>query len=142
MTKLNHVWNYLGSTLSNFKSKLLGYRTYKAFISQSGTNDPVAVVLDNTLGINVSYYYDVTGYYYAETDKDLFSNSTETIRGEKVEVTITPSSSIGMGGSVVMSAYPVFFFVIGIESTVNGTPTDDLLGNYFSSVLEIKVYNR
>ena len=142
MAKFNYVWNYLSSTLANFKTKLLGYRTYKAFLTQTGTDAPVATVIDNSLGIDVTYEYDTNGYYYAILDKSLFNNSTETPSGQKVEVTITPSSSIGLGGTVIMSAYPVFFYVVGIESTVDTVATNDLLGNYFSSVLEIKVYNK
>jgi hypothetical protein len=140
--KFNYVWNYLSSTIDDFKAIILGYRTYKAFLMQTGSNAPVATVVDNNLGINVSYEYDGTGYYFAFLSRDLFINTTETLSGRKVEVTITPSSSIGLGGTVIMSAYPVFFNVIAIESNVDNVDTDGLLGNYFSSVLEIKVYNK
>ena len=84
--KLNYVWNYLSSTLDNFKAKLLGYRTYKALLTQTGTDAPVAVVLENSLKLNLTYEYDSIGVYYAYTDIDLFANPDTTVDGRKVEV--------------------------------------------------------
>ena len=140
--KFNYVWNYLSSTIDDFKAIILGYRTYKAFLTQMGEDTPVATVVDNTLGINITYEYDGSGYYYALLNRDLFDGPDITISGQKVEVTITPSSSIVGGDSVLISAYPVFFFVIAIESQVDGAGEDNVLGTAFSSVLEIKVYNK
>lgn len=142
MAKFNYVWNYLSSTLSNFKYKLLGYKTYKAFLTQTGTDAPVATVIENGLGIKVEYFYDAVGTYYAEVDQSLFYTPTETETGKKIEVIITPSSSITSGDIISMSAYPVFFFVVGIESREAGTLADDILGGDFSSVIEIRVYNK
>jgi len=142
MKKFNYVWNYLSSTIDEFKVRLLGYRTYKAFLTQTDTEPPVAILVDNTLGVNVTYTYDGNGFYYALLNRDLFNNPTTTINGQKVEVTITPSSSLDGGDPVYLSAFPVFFNVVAIESQVDGVNTDNILGNQFSSVLEIKVYNK
>jgi hypothetical protein len=107
-----------------------------------GEDAPVATVVDNTLGINITYEYDDSGYYFAFLSRDLFNDPTVTISGRKVEVTITPSSSIVGGDSILISAYPVFTYVIAIESQVAGVGEDNVLGTAFSSVLEIKVYNK
>lgn len=40
-------------------------KIYRALISQSGTGDPVATVLENTLGFNVTWVRQSTGYYQA-----------------------------------------------------------------------------
>lgn len=141
--KLNYVWNYLSSTLDNFKAKLLGYRTYKAMLYQSGSSDPVATVLENTLGLDVTYEYDSTGAYYAFTNTDLFNDSTTTLDGRKVEVFVTPSSTLSpTTNTYTISAYPVFFFVIGITVWDGGFNVDDVLGQFCSTVLEIRVYNK
>ena len=142
MKKFNYVWNYLSSTIDEFKVRLLGYRTYKAFLTQMGEDAPVATVVDNTLGINITYEYDGGGYYYALLNRDLFNDPTVTISGQKVEVTITPSSSIVGGDPILISAYPIFTYLIAIESQVDGIGEDNVLGTAFSSVLEIKVYNK
>lgn len=143
--KLNYVWNYLSSTLDNFKAKLLGYRTYKALLTQTGSDAPVATVLENSLKLDITYEYDSTGLYYAYTYNDLFNDSTTTLDGRKVEVFITPSNALnGLSNNLyTFTAYPVFFFVIEITSYNNGGLfEDDALGQYCSTVLEIRVYNK
>ena len=143
--KLNYVWNYLSSTLDNFKATLLGYRTYKAMLAQTGTDAPVATVLENSLKLNLTYEYDSSGVYYAYVDTDLFDTSTTTIDGRKVEVFINPSSTLDPITTVYnISAYPVFFFVIGITVWDNALVNyaDNIIGQYCSTVLEIRVYNK
>jgi hypothetical protein len=143
--KLNYVWNYLSSTLDNFKAKLLGYRTYKAMLTQTGTDAPVAVVLENTLKLTVTYQYDSAGIYYALVNTPLFDSPTETIDGRKVEVVMTPQSVLNPSTIVnTISAYPVFIYVIGIATWDNDLANfvDDVLGNYCSTILEIKIYNK
>lgn len=40
------------------------YTLYRATLSQSGTNDPTAVVLENTTGYILDWSYSDIGYYY------------------------------------------------------------------------------
>jgi hypothetical protein len=42
-----------GATVSGIGS--VGYKVYKALLTQTGTGDPVAIVLENTLGVVPSY---------------------------------------------------------------------------------------
>jgi hypothetical protein len=142
MAKLNNVWNYLGSTLDNFKAALLGYRTYKAALTQFGSDPPTAKVLENTLGITLEFEYDVEGQYYALINKAFFNSGTQSYLGTQVEVTITPQSSVVDNTVLQYAAFPVFFYVIGITVTSDGTPKNGLLGNYYTTILEIKVYNK
>jgi len=143
--KLNYVWNYLSSTLDNFKAKLLGYRTYKALLTQSGISDPVGTVLENSLGINLTYEFDSDGFYYAYLNKPLFDSITETIDGRKVEIFITPSSfTTASGNQYIISAYAIFFDVIEITTydIISMTFIGNVLGNNCSTTLEIRVYNK
>lgn len=142
---LNYVWNYLSSTLDNFKAKLLGYRTYKAMLYQSGTDAPVTAVLENTLGLTITYEYDSPGIYYAVLTTPLFDSPTETIDGRKIEVLMTPQAVLNPLTTInTISAYPIFFYVVGITTWNNDLAsfTDDVLGNYCSTILEIRVYNK
>lgn len=144
MSKLNFVYKYLNSTISEFKVALLGYRTYKVALTQTGTNPPVASIIENTLGVEVQYQHDERdGSYYALFNQNLFTNSTTTSDGRKVEVTITPNSTVDPEGVIIQYvAYPVFFFVINIMTYYDGTLQDNLLGQNFTSILEVKVYNK
>lgn len=47
-----------GSTSQN-----VGYKVYSAIVNQSGTDDPVATVLQNTLGVNITWSYSDQGSY-------------------------------------------------------------------------------
>lgn len=63
----NRVWNYLSSTLQEFAEILQpyskNYRVYIAVINQSGTDAPVATVLENTLGGEVTFQRLTDGVY-------------------------------------------------------------------------------
>ena len=51
------------------------YKVYSAILVQSGTNPPVATVLENTLG-NVTYSKVITGFFTATTSFVMPSNRT------------------------------------------------------------------
>lgn len=140
---LKYVWNYLSYKFDDFKAKLLGYRVYRALLTQTDTDNPVATVVENSLNLQVTYQWDSTGIYYAYTSVPFFNSTSETIDGRKVEVTITPSYSLSPDVlDVQFTAYPVFFFVISIQTQKDYAATDDLLGAFCSTALEIKVYNK
>lgn len=142
MKNFKYLWNYLSSTIVDFKYMLLGYKTYKAFITQSGINAPEAFVIENTLGIALSFSYDSPGIYYAELNETLFNSPSITTLNKHVEVSITPGIYQAASDGYQISAYPVFFNVITIESNVNSIHDDGIIGNFTSVVLEIKVYNK
>lgn len=53
------------------------YKVYTALLNQSGTDAPVATVLENTLGLNAVFTYDVAGQYTLTDSAGLFlSNKT------------------------------------------------------------------
>ena len=47
----------------SWKSDCKSYKVYTALLSQTGTNAPVATILENTLGVNPIWSYDSAGYY-------------------------------------------------------------------------------
>ena len=140
-----YVWNYLSWKLDDFKAYLLGYRCYRASLFQAGTNPPEAVVLENTLGITVTYDYIAPGEYAAILDKILFSAADESIDGKKIDIFITPSVT-GPAGLDFMyfSAAATWLNVVDISSYDSNASAsaDGLLGNDTSSTFEIRVYNK
>ena len=128
-SKLNYMWNYLSSTLDNFKAKLLGYRSYKALLTQTGSNDPTAIVLENTLNATVVWYRQAQGIYYAE--------SFGTWKTNKTAILVSPL--LGATGAVITKTYTTTedqIFFETIKTTL--APMDDSLNNTF---VEIRVYN-
>ena len=58
------VWENISLTMREFKVLLLGYRSYTALLTQSGTDAPVATVLENTIG-DIVWSRDGLGFYKA-----------------------------------------------------------------------------
>jgi len=52
-----------------------GPKVYKALLTQSGTNAPVATVLENTLGFTVDWIYEGEGSYKTNTEGLLIENT-------------------------------------------------------------------
>ena len=75
------VW---GLDFANIKPKI-----YKALLTQSGTNDPVATVLENTLGRHIDWIRGSAGFYYATNfpqDKTLVSWLPYHLAGSKSDI--------------------------------------------------------
>lgn len=142
-----YLWNWLSSSLKEFKVYLQGYRCYKAALVQIGNNPPVATVLDNSLNLSVEYQYVSDGEYVGVIDQFFFANGHETITGKKLEMFISPSSSalnlLASDVSIMYGAYPIFFTAFSINSYNATTDAfeNEWLGNFNPTILEIRVYN-
>jgi hypothetical protein len=105
------------------------YKVYTALLSQSGTDAPVATVLENTLGVTPTYGYSSVGEYtlisngfFTEDKKYLFQGLVSDI------------------DDLVTSLERLDDNTIRINSvTLNGVPTDELM--YGQAFIEIRVYN-
>jgi hypothetical protein len=134
-SKRLRVWENINRTMQEFKVLLLGYRSYTALLTQSGTDAPVATVLENTLG-EISFSYTNPGVYKIESD-GLFT----------VGKTWTSSSLVNDG------ANGVYQQVIVEASNTSGAflPDEIILRTYGgdfngdgllnSTPIEIRVYN-
>ena len=127
--KLNYVWNYIGTTLKEFKAKLLGYRTYTAIISQSGTSDPVAIVLENNLGQDIVWTYDAVGVYIG-TATGLFVNAN------KITVICSETNAGDILGYAVVYRQSDNRIIIQTFDTAFSA-ADGVLG---STMLEVRIY--
>ena len=105
------------------------YKVYTALLTQTGTDAPVATVLENTLG-DIVWAYHAEGYYSA-TSVGLFTNNKTSIHHSLNRTT--------------NSANFLAFFVADSD-TIEMSSTDDL--TVFKeaqmttpSLIEIRVYN-
>jgi hypothetical protein len=69
-----------------YENSELGYKVYTALLSQSGTDAPTAVVLENTIGGTVTFSYNDVGNYYATLTGAFVNNKTFVIIGTAYEL--------------------------------------------------------
>jgi len=104
---------------------------YKALLTQTGTNAPVATVLQNTLGGTVVWSYGGVGDYLATLAGAFPQNKTLIISGATV--------NIPFGGNTNATAYLFWDSVntIGLYSQDGtGVATNNIL-NYTSILIEV-----
>jgi hypothetical protein len=80
MRPQNRVYQHLNKSLSEFK-KLLGIvdtpppvqrLLYRALVTQSGTGDPVATVIENNTGVSISFERQTNGFYDINASSPVF----------------------------------------------------------------------
>jgi len=117
------------------------YKVYTALLSQSGTNDPVAVVLENTLGQTITWAYNDVGSYIFTSSIPLFEQGkVQLIQGSG-----NTSSLISLWGYYNS---PTEFIIdnfdlgnVGDGSTypnIGASMVDGIMEDQF---IEIRVYN-
>lgn len=106
------------------------YLVYTALLTQSGTDAPTAVVLENTLGGTPTWSYDVNGSYYATLTGAFAVNKTVVICGTSAN--ISPSTNIGFA-----SSRDSVDFIHFVTQGYNDTGYDDILNE---TPIEIRVY--
>lgn len=110
---------------------LAPYKVYTALLSQTGTNAPVAIVLENTLGATITWTRSMAGQYFGTTSSPLFSidNITTSYGRNNINTLIRldyfSNTVIILGSATVANAQSSIF-------------SDDLLNK---TSIEIRVYN-
>ena len=102
------------------------YRVYTAILSQSGTNNPVAIILENTLGITPTWTRLSTGSYQF--------NAPGTLTSER---TILFTQLNNNQNTLTSLVYWLDFLRIQKQPTTEGVPVSDGLDSF----VEIRVYN-
>jgi hypothetical protein len=117
---LKNIYSKIDEIIRKLNDSEPKYKVYTALLTQTGIDAPVATVLENTLELNPTYYYDGVGAYRIEDAQGLFTTDKTFV------------SSTGTGGS-------------GISININDATTieigctqDDILVN---AAFEIRVYN-
>ena len=110
------------------------YKVYTALLTQTGTNAPVATVLENTLGETISFSYGTPGYYSINTTGEFPQNKT-TFSIKNVINSAQVSSETYIG---------IFSDSLNIN-TIDFTTLDDnnigLNNILLNTPIEIRVYN-
>jgi hypothetical protein len=101
------------------------YKVYTALLTQSGTDAPVATVLENTLG-NITWSYEGVGKYRANLAGAFTENKTFLLDNQ--DNTFYMLKNLASTNYIAYSAYAVL---------------DDTLGDEFlnETPIEIRVYN-
>ena len=109
----------------------LGYKVYRALLSQTGTNAPTAIVLENTLGGIVTFSYVSPGLYNI--------NSTGLFTLLKTFTTLSSGSIVNTGVHIKSHAVIVTDSIGQILTSTDGSiATNGLL---LFTPIEIIVYN-
>ena len=114
------------------------YKVYTALLSQTGTNPPVATVLENTLDADITYQYSAPGSYAIVTPNNTFiPNKTYTVLQLWGDDGVTPRLGY-IGWSTINELYLTL-------TDTNGTLINALGDNQnpktILTSIEIRVYN-
>ncbi len=116
--------------LESISSGGLSYRTYVALLSQSGTNAPIATILENSLGFNIVWSRNSNGNYTG-------TGAIQSFLGTNTFVMINNNASgsnlIQAGVAEDIDNSQIFL----VTSVIGVNPTDDLL---YETSIEIRVY--
>jgi len=97
-----------------------GVKVYRALLTQTGTDAPVATVLENTLGENPVQNYSDTGLFRIQ-----IPDSVPVFTANKTFVTITDNSELFSGGTVL---YQVTARWGDVDQIIINTAAADLAG--------------
>jgi hypothetical protein len=127
-SKRLRVWENINRTMQEFKVLLLGYRSYTALLTQTGTDTPVATVLENTLGGEPVWVRNDVGEYTA-TLNNAFNNFF--VSSLNIDYNLTLNESVCWAGLIDTSN--IYLVVV---ARGDGSLTDN-----WGIYIEIRVYN-
>lgn len=116
-------------------SEKIPYRVYTALLTQTGTNAPVAKVLENTIGDITWSYLGIGGYGATINDGKFDPDKFVCIMGNP---TWDGSQGFQFLTGVDTTSVPPNLFVIGINEITTSTPFNGILIN---TPIEIRIYN-
>jgi hypothetical protein len=123
-------------TVEDFAASIVtppAYKVYTALLTQTGTDAPVATVLENTIG-NIIWSYDSEGIYKAES----IGNFTES----KTVVFISSGSNYSNFPSFYPTVYPGnndYFYIT--TAAIENPPNYNTNSSLLMTPIEIRVYN-
>lgn len=115
------------ATVSDVQNYIKPYKVYVALLSQSGTDDPTAIVLENTIG-EIAWTRDSVGTYFGTLNDAFVENKTW--------LSITNAQIGEQYYYEIERGSENFVYIQTRNSTY--TLSDYLLGN---TSIEIRVYN-
>ena len=111
----------------------VSYKKYIALLNQTGTNAPVATVLENTLDVNLTWNYNLVGEYYT-TNSMFLRTKTSVIINQ------TSTQNIGIGAFITASTTPSDdTIIISVYDPYNSF--NNINGFLVNTYIEIRVYS-
>lgn len=108
----------------------IGYNSYSALISQSGTSAPTVKVLNNTTGVTFTLSRNSAGNYTLTGSSNVFTTDKTT--------TVYSFNSNGSFANGTMFFYGIGAQFFTIETRDSGTATDGMITDAF---IEIRIYS-
>jgi hypothetical protein len=110
------------------------YKVYTALLTQTGENDPVPTVLENTIG-NIWFTYFSTGQYYINSNGLFTINKTISYISpnfvyESTDAPYITYTNVSTNEDIIL-----------LNSFDNITPSNNIIGFIGQYYLEIRVYN-
>ena len=117
------------------------YKVYTALLTQSGTNAPVATVLENNTGLNITYQYLLVGKYAISLNSPV-PKQTVTIEMSNFRY----GSTLGDGGILFLEMIDdvanIGTYELHTKFRTNAAATISFLNNaLLNNKIEIRVYN-
>ena len=117
------------------------YKVYTALLTQSGTNAPVATVLENTTGLNITYGYSLVGKYSISLNSPV-PKQTVTIEMSNFRY----GSTLGDNGILFLEMIDdvsnIGTYQLQTKFRTNAAATISFLNNaLLNNKIEIRVYN-
>jgi hypothetical protein len=144
-SKRLRVWENINRTMQEFKVLLLGYRSYTALLTQSGTDVPVATVLENTIGDIIITRDFGPGEYGITLDGGFPVDKTFIVGFGRVYGNNTTTQPITDGGDV--TGYYNFYYFIGDKTVYSYFYDENFINvdlSHFGDCtipIEIRIYN-
>jgi len=117
----------IGSIISLADENIKPYKVYTALLTQQEDNDPVATILENTLGEIPVWTRDATGNYYLDSISNLFTTN-------KTFTTVTNRELTTLQFISIQSETQIYLEQINRETSAY---TDSMV----DIPIEIRVYN-
>ena len=116
----------------NKNQTIAPYKVYTALLTQSGTDAPVATVLENTLEGTVTWTYEDVGLYLAACSGCFTENKTMTILSLWGDDNVTPK----LGYSEWVSVNNIYLRLLNMAQN----PDNSLGWSNILTSIEIRVY--
>lgn len=138
---LSYVWNYLGSSLKTLASALqpymggdTGVKKYVAQIGQTGTNDPVPIVLEDTTGLSMTWERQDLGVYFLRFNADvpldkIFIPGTSSWTNAAPNVVVIPLTDQNSSGNFITGYLNVYLQQSFNPATASGIYMNTLDAN-------------
>lgn len=107
-------------------------KIYKATLTQTGTNAPVATVLENTLGVTITWTRDGAGSYIGTASAPIFTSAENTL--------FTSGQNYNLAGAEITYIYYGSNTEVYIETIDDGATGGNVDNSLIQTAIIIEVF--